>query len=123
MKGQIFMLIAVMFLIALILLRNTIQIPETRTDNYLYESFTNLKNEMIKAVDLSLLSKEDVLQSNLESFISFSKQVLGNRSFVEKVDYNIISYSNTTEVHMNITLSQGNSFIEDNFIINRTVYS
>ena len=122
MKGQFFVLMAVMFLIALILLRNAIQQPEIKTDNYLYESFTNLKSELIRTVDISLLNNEDV-STNLNEFILFSKEVLGNRSFVEDVKFNLISYDNTTEVHMNITLTQGNSFIEDKFIINRTVYS
>jgi hypothetical protein len=122
MKGQIFILMAVMVLIALILLRNVIQPPEINSDNYLYENFINLKGEMIRTVDLSLLNKENV-QTNLGTFISFSKEVLDNRSYVEDVKFNIVSYGNTTEVHMNITLTQGNSFIEDQFIINRTVYS
>jgi hypothetical protein len=125
MKGQIFILMAVMVLIALILLRNVIQPPAIKSDNYLYENFINLKNELIRTVDLSLLSKEDVGQiaANLGTFISFSKEILGNRSYAEDVKFNILSYDNTTEVHMNITLTQGNSFIEDEFIINRTVYS
>ena len=122
MKGQFFVLMAVMFLIALILLKNAIQQPELKSDNYLYESFTNLKGELIKTVDISLLNNEDV-SKNLNKFILFSKEVLGNRSFVEDVKFNLVSYGNTTEVHMNITLTQGNSFIEDKFIINRTVYS
>ena len=122
MKGQIFILIAVMVLLALILLRNAVELPEIKSDDYLYEGFTNLKSELIKTVDVSLLNNQDI-SANLNSFITFSKQVLGNRSYAEDVKFSITSYGNTTEIHMNITLSQSNSFIEDKFIINRTVYS
>ena len=122
MKGQVFILMAVMVLIALILLRNVIQPPEIKSDNYLYENFINLKTELIRTVDLSLLNRDDV-SANLNNFTSFSKGVFNKRGYAEDVKFNTLFYGNTTEVHMNITLAQGNSFIEDQFIINRTVYS
>ncbi|OGI11727.1 hypothetical protein A3K64_00340 [Candidatus Micrarchaeota archaeon RBG_16_36_9] len=122
MKGQVFILIAVMVLIALILLKNVIQPPVIKSENHLIENFMNLKNELIRTVDISLLNNEDV-SANLNTFVSFSKEILGNRSYDENIVFNVISYYNTTEVHVNITLVQGNSFMEDNFIINRTVYS
>ncbi len=122
MKGQIFVMMAVLVLIALLLLRNSIRPSEIKPENFLYENFVNLKNELIKTVDVSILNNEDVY-TNLSSFIAFSKDVLGRKGYNEDVKFDISTYDNTTEVHMNVTLKLDNSFIEDKFIINRTVYS
>jgi len=122
MKGQIFIMIAVIVLLALILLKNAIRPIDIKPENFLYENFFNLKNELIKTVDISLLNESDV-SKNLNDFITFSNSVLAGKGYKEDVKFNIITYQNTTEVHMNITLSLENSFIEDRFIINRTVYS
>lgn len=121
MKGQIFIMTAVLVLIALILLNNAIKPVEIKPENFLYENFINLKNELIKTVDISILNQEDV-STNLNDFIIFSKDVLKQRGYEENVNFEIIKYENTTEVYMNITLKLENSFIEDKFIINRTVY-
>lgn len=120
-KGQIFIMIAVIVLLALILLRNAIRPIDIKPDNFLYENFINLKNELIKTVDISLLNADDV-SKNLTDFITFSKSVLNGKGYNEDVRFNIVTYQNTTEVHMNISLALENSFIEDRFIINRTVY-
>ncbi|NIM47259.1 MAG: hypothetical protein GTN40_03830 [Candidatus Aenigmarchaeota archaeon] len=122
MKGQIFIMAAVLVLIALILLRNAIQSIEIKPKNLLYENFVNLKNELIKTVDLSILNQEDIT-TNLNNFITFSTNVLEQRDYDETVVFEIFTYGNTTEVYMNISLKLENSFIEDKFIINRTVYS
>ncbi len=121
MKGQIFVMMAVLVLIALLLLRNSIRPSAIKPEDFLYENFVNLKNELIKTVDVSILNKEDV-STNLNSFIAFSKDVLGRKGYVEDVKFDVSTHGNTTEVHMNVTLKLDNSFIEDNFIINRTVY-
>lgn len=122
MKGQIFIMISVLVLIALILLKNAIKPVEIKPENFLYENFVNLKNELIKTVDISILNKEDIT-TNLNNFITFSKDVLERRGYNEDVKFNILTYGNTTTVYTNITLKLDNSFIEDKFIINRTVYS
>jgi hypothetical protein len=122
MKGQIFIMAAVLVLIAFILLMNAIRPIETQPKNFLYENFVNLKNELIKTVDISILNQEDIT-TNLNDFITFSTEVFNQRGYNENVKFNIITYGNTTEVYMNVTLKLGNSFIEDKFIINRTVYS
>jgi len=122
MKGQIFIMAAVLVLIALILLRNTIKPIEIKPKNYLYENFVNLKNELIRTVDISILNQEDVT-TNLNDFIMFSKDVLEQKGYNENIEFVITTYGNTTEVFVNLTLKLENSFIEDNFIINRTVYS
>jgi hypothetical protein len=122
MKGQIFVMIAVLVLIALLLLRNSIRPSAIKPEDFLYENFVNLKNELTKTVDVSILNKDNVT-ANLNSFIAFSKDVLGRKGYNEDVKFDVSTHGNTTEVHMNVTLKLENSFIEDNFIINRTVYS
>lgn len=122
MKGQIFVMIAVLVLIALLLLRNSIRHSTIKPEDFLYESFVNLKNELIKTMDISILNKENV-STNLNNFITFSKDVLGRKGYIEDVKFDVSTHGNTTEVNMNITLELENSFIEDKFIINRTVYS
>jgi len=121
MKGQIFVMMAVLVLIALLLLRNAIRPSEIKPENFLYENFVNLKNELIETVDMSILNQEDV-STNLNSFIAFSKDVLGRKGYNEDVKFEISAHDSITEVHMNITLKLENSFIEDKFIINRMVY-
>lgn len=121
MKGQIFVMMAVLVLIALLLLRNAIRPSEIKPENFLYENFVNLKNELIKTVDISILNQEDV-STNLNSFITFSKDVLRRKGYNEDVKFEISTHDSITEIHMNITLKLENSFIEDKFIINRTVY-
>jgi len=122
MKGQIFMMIAVLVLIALILLKSTLQPIIVKPENFLYENFINLKNELMRTVDISVLNNENVV-SNLNSFTSFSSDVLKQRGYTETTEYTVSTYGNTTTVYMNLSLRIENSFIEDSFIINRTVYS
>ena len=121
MKGQIFIMTAVLVLIALILLKNTIQPTEIKSKNFLYERFNDLKNELIRTVDISILNQEDIAM-NLNGFIDFSKDVFKQRGYNETIEFEVSTYGNTTEIHMNVSLELENSFIEDNFIINRTVY-
>jgi hypothetical protein len=122
MKGQIFILASVMILIALLLLQNAIRPVDARSKSYLIENFANIKGEMIRTVDISLLNGEGI-PANLDSFIAFSKGVMGSRGYEEDATYSLSTFGNTTTVYMNLTLSLGSSYIEDNFIINRTVYS
>ena len=122
MKGQIFIMTAVLVLIVLILLKNAIQPVEIEPKSFLYENFINLKNELIRTVDISILNQQDIT-TNLNNFITFSGSILEQRGYSETVEFEISTYDNTTEVYMNVSLILENSFIEDKFIINRTVYS
>jgi hypothetical protein len=121
MKGQIFILGSVMVLIALLLLQNAIRPLETTQKSNLYESFSNAKTEMTRTVDMSLLKGEDV-STNLDSFITFSKDVMKKRGYTEDATYSISSFGRIFSVQMNLSISSGSSFIQDEFIINRTVY-
>ena len=122
MKGQIFIMISVLVLIALLLLRNSLKPIEIKPQNFLYENFINLKGELIKTVDISILNKENV-STNLKNFIIFSNNIFESKNYNEDVKFDVSTYGNTTIVNVNVTLGLDNSFIEDKFIINRTVYS
>jgi hypothetical protein len=121
MKGQIFILASVMILIALLLLQNAIRPLEANPKSNLLESFANAKAEIERTVDLSLLKGEDV-STNLDRFILFSKGVMTSRGYAQDATYSISSFGRIFSVHMNMSLSSGSSFIQDEFIINRTVY-
>jgi len=122
MKGQIFILISILVLVALVIMRNSIKPIMIESKPFLYENFLNLKNELIKTVDISILNEENIAP-NLDNFISFSKECFKNRGYNETVTYSISTIGNTRTVYMNVSLKLQNSFIEDEFIINRTVYS
>jgi hypothetical protein len=121
MKGQVFILASVMILIALLLLQNAIRPLEATPKSNLQESFSNAKAEIVRTVDLSLLNGEDV-STNLDSFILFSKDVMKKRGYVQDASYSISSFGRIFSVQMNLSISYGSSFIQDEFIINRTVY-
>jgi hypothetical protein len=122
MKGQIFILASVMILIALVLLQNAIRPFEAVPKNYLRDNFQNVRNEIVRTVDIALLNGDDI-STDVDSFIGFSRDVMTSRGYTESVDYSISTFGNTTEILVNLTLSQDNSFIQDGFIINRTVVS
>jgi hypothetical protein len=122
MKGQIFILASVMILIALLLLQNAIRPAVASPKSELFQIFSNIKGETIRTVDMSLLNGGDV-SSNLDDFLTFSQDIMKKRGYIQSAAYFVSNIGNTTIVNMNLTLSAGNSFIQDEFIINRTVYS
>ncbi|MEM3609612.1 MAG: hypothetical protein QXK49_03030 [Candidatus Aenigmatarchaeota archaeon] len=121
MKGQIFIIISVLILIALYMTSTSIKTTNVKHDETFYQSFTNLKNELIKTIDLSLINQEN-LEENLNDFIDFSKEVFKKRGYIEKVEYSI-SYGQPIVIYLNVSLSSANSYLLDSLIINRTVYS
>ena len=122
MKGQIFIMASVMVLIALMLLQNSIRSFEQKPRYNIYDSFSNIKSEIIRTVDISFANDEDIA-SNMDSFIDFSKAVMSRKGYSEEVSYTVNSYANTVEVNVSLALSLQDSFIESNFIINRTVFT
>lgn len=121
MKGQIFLIASILILIGLIMLRiNTVpfvQDPET----HLQDHFLNIKNELIKTVDKSLLSGE-ALSSKLDRFISFSKQVLKERGFDQEIKYDITTLGEETIVTFDISINNKDSKLNDKIIIKRRLY-
>jgi hypothetical protein len=118
MKGQIFILI----LLALFLIRINTYTFEILEDELFYESFNNLKNELINTIDISLVNQED-LSTNLNDFITFSKDALKQRGFIESVNYSISVNGNERTINMNISLKSEKSEILNNLIIKRKVYT
>jgi ABC-type Mn2+/Zn2+ transport system ATPase subunit len=118
MKGQIFILTSVLILIALLIARETTKTVDVKQDGLFYESFSNLRSELIKTVDIALLNQESV-SDRLDDFIGFSNDTLRKRGCIESVNYSISS----NVVYLNISLARDNSYLVDRLIINRTVYT
>jgi len=122
MKGQIFIMVAVLVLIALILLISATKPFVIKPKSLLFENFLNLKNELIKTVDISLLRQEDI-SNNLDNFISFATDIFQQRYYETSVNYSISTSGSLTTVYMNVSLGLGDSYLKDNLIIERTVYT
>lgn len=121
MKGQVFVIIAILSVIVLVLLKaSTIPVVE-KPEIPLEENFLNLENELVKTVDASILNQQDV-SSNLNSFISFSKQAFKEKNYGENVNYTLSRIDNTTTVYMDINLSYQDSYLYDRVAVIRTVY-
>ena len=121
MKGQIFIITLLMVLIALFILRTSTKMADTTKTDLFYESFSNIKSELIRTVDMSLLNQESV-SGRLDDFIGFSKEVYGKKGYVESVNYTV-SPGATTTVYLNVSLSSSNSYLMESLIISRTVYT
>ena len=121
MKGQIFVITSVLILLVLFTVRVTTQTPVVEQYDAFHDSFSNLKTELVKTVDLALLNKDNVTD-RLDDFIYFSKDVLRNKGYVESVNYSV-SQGVSTTVYLNVSLSSNNDYLLESLIINRTVYS
>ncbi|MFQ6020765.1 MAG: hypothetical protein ACE5J4_01960 [Candidatus Aenigmatarchaeota archaeon] len=122
MKGQVILIISVLVVIILILIKLNTQTFTEKPQNILPTTYLNLKNELIKTIDISLLNQEDV-SSNLNAFIAFSKQILERRGYNQEINYNIVREGDITKVYINLNLSLSNSYINDDFTITRTVFT
>lgn len=120
MKGQIFILVSVFVLLFLFLMRINTQTTEIKQDDLFYKDFSNLKEEFIKTIDISILNQEN-LQNNLNNFITFSTNVYRNKGYTEDVDYSISTSGDITTVYLNISLTSSKSYLKENLIINRTL--
>jgi len=121
MKGQIFIMVAVLVLVALILIRSGTKPFVIQLKSLLFKNFLNLKNELITTIDISLLKQEDI-SNNLDNFISFATNIFDQRGYETSVNYSI-STSGPTIVYINVSLKLGDSYLRDNLIIKRTVYT
>lgn len=121
MKGQVFIILTAFLLLGLILLRVSTKTIMEKPQDLLPENFLNIKNELVQTVDISLMKNED-LQTNLNEFISFSKDVLRQKGYTEEVQYVINKVGGTTTVNFELILSFGNEYLNDSFKVERTVY-
>ena len=122
MKGQIFIIASVLILLALLVTRLSTRTIDIKQDEIFYESFSNLKSEIIKTVDLALINQESV-SDRLDDFIGFSKDVFNKKGYTEAVNYQISQNGGTTIVYLNVSLTNDKSYLLDSLIINRTVYT
>ena len=121
MKGQIFIISSILILLALFLIRTSTKTVDVKQNELFYESFTNLRSELIKTVDLALINQESV-SARLDDFIVFSKNVYIKKGYNESVNYTV-SPGSTTIVYLNLSLTSSSSYLMENLIINRTVYT
>jgi len=121
MKGQIFVITSILILLVLLLTRASTQTANVKQDESFYETFSNLKAELVKTVDLSLINQQSV-SDNLDDFIDFSNQTLKKKGYALEVNYTVYP-GQTTIVYLNVSLASSNSYLLDSLIINRTAYS
>lgn len=120
MKGQVFMIVSIFILLFLFLLRINTQTIDVEPDDMFHEDFSNLKNELIRTVDISLLNQENLV-GNLNSFIIFSTDVYKNKGYTEDVQYSIATSGGSTIIYLNISLSSAKSYLKESLIISRTL--
>ena len=120
MKGQVFMIVSVFVLLFLLLLRINTQTIDLNQKDLFQEDFSNLKSELTRTIDISLLNQES-LQGNLNDFIAFSKEFYNNKGYTEDLNYSITTAGDVTTVYLNISFSSGKSYLRQDLIINRTL--
>jgi hypothetical protein len=120
MKGQIFILISIFVLLFLFSLRIGTESVEIGPGDTFYEDFSNLKNELIRTVDISLINQES-LQGNLDNFVAFSKDFYARKGYTENVEYSVSALGDVTTIYLNVSLNSTNSYLMQGLIINRTL--
>lgn len=78
MKGQTFLIVAIIFIIILALIKASISFFQFK-DESLFLEFENVKEEMIRSIEFSIHEKEN-LTKNLEAFATFSRNSFKRRS-------------------------------------------
>ncbi|MEM7825422.1 MAG: hypothetical protein QW412_01005 [Candidatus Aenigmatarchaeota archaeon] len=72
MKGQSFLITAIIFIMVLVLIKSSIIFQQPQEETLIFFEFENLKEEVIKSVEYSVYEKENITK-NLENFIEFSR--------------------------------------------------
>ncbi|MEM7818908.1 MAG: hypothetical protein QW403_02075 [Candidatus Aenigmatarchaeota archaeon] len=81
MKGQAFLIIAIIFITILALIKASISFLEIKQDESLFLEFENVKEEMIRSVEFSINQKENITK-NLESFANFARKSFKRRASI-----------------------------------------
>ena len=118
MKGQVFILISIFVLLFLFSIRISTESVDVGPESIFYEDFSNLKNELVNTVDVSLINQAS-LQGNLDSFITFSKDFYERKGYVEDVNYSVSTSGDVTTVYLNVSLNSSDSYLMQSIIINR----
>ena len=117
MKGQIFIVSAIIVAVLLLALAINIKPVYTSTD-YLQNYFTNVRTEIIDTFESALLSGEDYTNV-LDEYVAFSEDVLSNKGIEQQITY----YENSSGVVVDIYLERGEEYYSDQIIIPLGVYS
>ena len=120
MKGQVFMIVSLFTLLFLFLLRINTQTVDTSYDSLFFDDFSNLKGELVKTVDVSVLNQDNIA-FNLDDFITFSSDFYESKGYEEDVDYYITTLGEVTTIYLNISLSSSDSYLMESLIISRTL--
>ncbi|MCD6476917.1 MAG: hypothetical protein J7K26_01975 [Candidatus Aenigmarchaeota archaeon] len=115
MKGQAYTILAIFLVVSLLSL--SLLFKENHIEKTNIQSiFLNVKNEIIKTVELSILDDNDI-STNLDDFILFLNKYLESRNYNIETKYTI----NTDKVEIYLKISDKNSYIQDKFNINRKI--
>ncbi|MGC8812236.1 MAG: hypothetical protein ACP5O8_01460 [Candidatus Aenigmatarchaeota archaeon] len=79
MKGQAFLIIAVIFITILALIKASISFQEIKEGRSLFFEFENVKGEMVKSVEFSVYEKENITK-NVENFAEFARNSFKRRT-------------------------------------------
>ena len=120
MKGQVFIITSILVLLFILSLRSSTQSTLSSERNSFTTDFENLKEEIVNTIDTSLLDNQNV-QTNLESFIGFTKEFYKGKGYQEQVEYTFDVSGSVVTVAVNITLSSESSYLTQGIIVNRTV--
>lgn len=122
MKGQIFIMVAILVLVVLFIMRSGTRPFVIKPKSLLFENFLNLKNELINTVDTSILKQQDI-SSNLDNFMNFATDIFEQKGYEADLNYSISTSGNEITVFMNLSLELEDSYLRDNLIVNRKVYT
>lgn len=122
MKGQIFIMVAILVLVILFIMRSGTRPFVIKPKSLLFENFLNLKSELINTVDTSILKQQDI-SSNLDNFMNFATDIFEQKGYEADLNYSISTSGNEITVFMNLSLELEGSYLRDNLIVNRKVYT
>jgi hypothetical protein len=117
MRGQMFVVPCVTLLLVILLLGVSIHMEQTRSSASFYQSFYNLKSQLERTVDLSLLNHESV-EGNLDDFIAFSSEINSRKGYVESVEYDL----SPGRITLTVSLRSSDSYLTSDIILDRTVF-
>jgi hypothetical protein len=122
MKGQSFLIIAIIFITILALIKANISFQKFEKESFGFE-FENVKEEIVRSVEFSIYEKENITK-NLENFVDFARNSLKRKTlnlkaiilegFIENNELNI-SLKNLLGneiIFLNLSFSYNDSFRE-----------
>ena len=121
MKGQIYLITAILIVIMLVFLRASVMDVSTLQREGFYNDFIDLREEYSHIVTVSLLNSENITE-NLNDFASFSRDYYSQRGMNHTVSYDVSQTASSVTVDVYIYLGDDKSYLSDSFTIERDVY-